>query len=321
MHYLASEARSISEQSPPVPLYPVYTEFPKGAKSFVSLYRSFVIASGLDPLVDAFLELTTSGQSDSFYENLLVTAPDLANCLRILTMGSPTEKAVAIRWIRGDSLPLADYRKIGIAGSLKSTEDATLMLATMIEMLGRAQRSRGGQGYRVVWLIDEFQRLDKTGSRIIADFNAGLHSLFNSSPVGLSLIISFSGAPSQGDLPTSFSPELRDRLGTTKVMILPPLDSTAALAFVRDVLFHYRDPKVKVPNEYFPFSEKVAMKIIAYIAAKAELRPRVIMQTFNAILEDADQRIEGGELNIITEAFALSVLDEHVSLQDTKVDG
>ena len=47
LFYLANEARRLAAASPPVTLTAVYTEFPKGLRSFMELYKSF--ASSLDP--------------------------------------------------------------------------------------------------------------------------------------------------------------------------------------------------------------------------------------------------------------------------------
>jgi hypothetical protein len=316
LYYFANEAKRASDEAAPVLLHPVYTEFPKGASSFVDPYRVLVPRLGVGRLVDAFMEVSTSSAGD-YYEELQSTCPDLAACMRVLAIETDAQKrSVATRWLRADKLPLSDFRRVGISERLDSTEKATQVLSIVIRLMTDAARLRGRQGLRVVWLLDEFQRLERTSGRTISDVNAGLHSLFNTCPVGLTQVLSFTGPPQERTLPKCFSPELRDRIGTTKVMVLPPCQPGEALTFVKDVVGHFRLPGVRESTPFFPFSEPTCRHIIEYLGARADLRPRAIMHIFHAVLEAADPRIQSGELELITPAFANSVLKEYVVLTD-----
>ena len=64
------------------------------------------------------------------------------------------------------------------------------------------------------------------------------------------MILSFSGQPTKA-LPDWFSPELKDRIGRTKVMILPPMQTADALTFVKDILAHCRQPDKADVDPYF----------------------------------------------------------------------
>ncbi len=313
LYFLANRARDWNGNRPLVQLHPVYTEFPRSAKSFVDLYRAFASSMNLQVFADAFLELGTSPQQQLIYDDLLSKNPDLANALRILATGTSREQTVARRWLRGDVLPQAEFRRVGISQRIRTTDLGTQTLAALINLLTPAEQLRGRQGHRLIWLIDEFQRVQHTGRNAILDVNAGLHSLFNACPAGLSLVLSFSGQPDSKSLPSWFSPEMKDRIGVTKVMVLPPLQRTEARRFIEDVLEQFRMDGHK-DSILYPFTTESCDAILDYLEEKGNLRPRSVMEAFNAVLEKADPQIEMKQFNSISAAFAKGALAGHVFL-------
>lgn len=315
LHYLSNMASSINETDPPVHLRPVYTEFPRSAKGFVDLYKAFTSSIDISIFTEAFLELGTSPQQQEIYNQLLVRNPDLANALRILVTGEPQEQAVAVRWLRADNLPPSEFRRVGITQKISTSELATQTLSSLLNLLTSAEQSRGKQGHRLIWLIDEFQRLQHAGRAAILDVNAGLHSLFNLCPVGISLVLSFSGQPDTKNLPNWFSRELRDRIGVTKVMVLPPFQRVEARKFVVDVLKHFRPVDSKA-SDFHPFTKESCAVIFDYLEKNRSLRPRFVMDAFNAVLEKADRQLEGKAIKTIEANFARTVLEEHVIVSE-----
>lgn len=216
LYYMANRASEFCSQGESVRLEPIYTEFPKGARSFVDLYRCFVTQMDTELLTEAFLELSTSPQGSKFYQALMLRSPDLATTLRVLAIESnPQSKIIATRSLRGDPLPISEFRKIGVVQKLTSTEEATQTLAAIVQLLSEAARLQGRHGFRILWMLDEFQRIASAGKRHIVDINAGLHSLFNACPTSLTYVISVSGTPNENRLPNWFSAELRHRIGVT----------------------------------------------------------------------------------------------------------
>lgn len=57
LYYLANRAVQMTGHSLNNALYTVYTEFPKSARGFVDLYRSFATGLDMDMLIDAYLEV------------------------------------------------------------------------------------------------------------------------------------------------------------------------------------------------------------------------------------------------------------------------
>lgn len=319
LFYMANRAAEMTSKSIGNVFHIVYSEFPKAARNFVDLYRSFVMGLDIDTLIEAFLEVSTCADSDRLSGELRQASLDLSSALHVMATGQSQDQATAMRWLRAEALPISEFRKIGIFQKINSVEEATRILAALVHLLMAAAQAQGRSGSRVLWLLDEFQRIERTGSRTLNEINAGLHSTFNACPNGLSLFLSFSGKP-QASLPRWFSHELRDRIGRTKVMILPPMLSDEALVFVKDVLARVRPSAFNHTLPFFPFNEAACKAIIEEIEKKGDIKPRAIMQAFSAVLEEADRRIEAREIDVIGPEFAKRVLTERIVLTDDTED-
>lgn len=318
--YLASQARTLNGSNPSVLIEPVYTEIPKSAKSFIDLYRTLASRMDFRRLSDDYLEVTTSRSAESFVDLIESTIPDLASALRAMVIREGLPKTIANRWLRADNVPLPDLRSIGVSQRITNTDHAVQVLSVLVKISHRASENRGQQGHRLLWLVDEFQRIAKTRGNAVADINAGLHSLFNACPTGLSIVLSFSGPPDENRLPGWFSPELRDRIGATRALVLPPLHPAQAESFVQEIIAHFRDPNVGISSAYFPFSRESCRAIISFLSERTTLLPRTIMHAFNAVLESADPLIENGELAEITAEFSRKVLADYVIVADAPDD-
>ena len=320
LYYLDHTARLLRENAASIRLMPAYTEFPKSATGFMDLYRVIISRLDLEEVVDAYLEVKTARRSEAVLTELQRISPDLDSALRAMAIDDGAKCSAATRWLRADRVPLSEFRQVGIAQRIASTDHATQVLSLIVRLLADAARCRGSLGARILWLIDEFQRIQPLGKRPLGDINAGLHSLFNAAPVGLTLVVSFSGAPKERTLPDWFSPELRDRIGTTRVMVLPPLQPDQALAFVREILEHYRPAGREWPSAYFPFTRSCCRVIIEHLMENAALQPRTLIHGFNAVLEEADPLLESGDLREVTSEFAKSVLRQYVNVSQAPAE-
>ena len=320
LHYLSHLARTASQQGGYNALYPVYTEFPKGTRSFVELYRAFIFALDVDDIIDAFLHASTAPFASEFQRRAERQSLDFWVALQILCTGEPRQQQVATRWLRADAVPLSTLRQIGIAQRIEGAEQATVVLSLVVEMLNVAARTQGWPGARVIWLLDEFQRIQGAATRGIEAINAGLHSTFNACPTGLSLVFSFSGTPRASGLPAWFSPELRDRIGRTRPMLMPPLSTGEARLFVKELLAHFRVGSTPGGNELFPFTDASCELVVERVKSDVGLKPRALMQAFGAVLEAAEPLLQGGEIQKIEPDFAKDVLSEYqvVSPEETQ---
>ena len=128
-------------------------------------------------------------------------------------------------------------------------------------------------------------------------------------------MFSFSGKP-ETTLPSWFSKELRDRIGVTKVMLLPPLEMAEAFQFVVEVLSQYRSADNCAPSPCFPFEAETIEYILGWLARKGVLKPRSIMQVFGTVLEEAEPLVADGTLEVITVEFTTPILSEQLVLAE-----
>lgn len=308
LYYLSNRVAEIN-QSPISHLQPIYSEFPRNPRSFVDVYKSFSLQLTRDTLTDAYLEICTSSESARLERDLAAISSDLVNAMKVLVYGAPPDQETTMRWLRAEPLPISDCRRLGISKRIVASEDSSRTLIGLIRMFALCASSQQKVNSRLIWLVDELQRIDRLPTRIRDEINTGLHSTFNACPTGFTMILSFSGHPSE-TLPHWFSPELKDRIGRARVLILPPMETDDALEFIKDVLTHSRHSEDTNVDPFFPFTEKSCRTIIEDIQENDELKPRAIMQAFNSVLMEADPRIEDKEISTITPDFAKKVLSE-----------
>jgi hypothetical protein len=320
LYYLAHEAEKLTNDNCPIRLYPVYSEFPKSTRSFLDLYQSIMTEFDVDILSNAYMEISTAPGIDQFRRHLTMSSPDLVKALHVLLTGIDQDQVIAMRWLRAEALPITEFRRIGVSTKIGSSEEAVRIWARLVEILRLAAHTQGFAGCRVIWLLDEFQRIEGLSPTARREVNTGIHTTFNACPSALSIVLSFTGKPQVNSLPTWLSPELRDRIGLTKVMLLPPMLPEDALLFVKDVLAHFRIPEQVNLQPYYPFTEVTCKAIIIDIAEKGELKPRAIMSAFDAVLKEANPNIKAGKIAEISVQYAKSVLAQYAMLADQNGD-
>lgn len=312
LYYLSNRAAEIQKKGASN-LRTIYSEFPRNPRSFVDVYKSFALQLDQEVLYEAYLEIYTSSRATSLESELSRVSSDLVNAMKVLVFGKSSDQELVMRWLRAESISIADCRKLGLSKKISSSEEASRILIAVIRLFSLFANSQNQIDSRLIWLLDELQRIDSLPPRVRNEINTGLHSTFNACPTGFSMILSFSGQPSE-TLPEWFSPELKDRVGRTKVMILPPMQMADALEFIRDLLANARPPESTYIDPYFPFSEQTCRMIIEDIQKNGELKPRAIMQTFNDVLLEAESKIEAKELQVVTPELTKKVLSELVQL-------
>lgn len=290
----------------------VYTEFPKGVKSFVDLYRAFSFEMEIDSIKEAFTEILTSPSSEEYLKRLRSISQDFEKAGRALVLGTGEQPDYAMRWLRGENIPLKDLRTLGINARISSTEDALRVLRCIVFLEASAAKSQRRMG-RLIWILDEFQVVADLRQTARDDITGSLHSLFNRVPANLTIFISFSGKPER-KFPPWVSRELGDRIGIERVILLPPLTSMEALEFVRDLLAQFRpDSSSRPPGPFFPFDETAVHEVVEIIQhSKSELKPRRLMQCLNAALEEAEPQIADGKASIIDATLVRRCLEGRV---------
>jgi hypothetical protein len=289
---------------------PIYTDLPRVTKGFFDLYRLTISHVDIEAVKTAFLEIYTHKDGGSFLKKLHFEFPDLSLALKKLLGAPEYEQDICIRWLRGESLERRTLKTVGINKALSFTEEAVNVLAWFIQILNQAATLSGENGVRVIWMLDEYQRIKDCRPAVRTEINNAMHAVLSRSPGFLSIIISFSGHPQEKKWPEWLSPEIRDRIGVvSNALLLPPLGRDEAVKFVRDVLRFFRPSQPDHIDPFFPFTERSANEVLKLMSLKkVEIKPRSIMQFFTAVLEEADKKIESGEMRDITEKFVVDVL-------------
>jgi len=262
-------------------LLPVYTEFPKTVKSFLDLYVYFISELGVDFIADVGIELLSSKQSVKIKRQLLSISKDFVAALELFEK----DELLAKRYLMAEKLHRSTLSKHGIGKRIETSDDAVKAVACIVKML-----ELSGRTSRVIWMIDEFQRIGPLRSAVAEDINTGLHSVYNACPNSFSLFKSYS-IREKKEMFSHLSKELIDRIGIQKVLEIPMMTNKDAFTFVSDLLYEFRPKPDNAPSSFFPFTDEAVQHIIAVIEKTTEIKPRAIMQYFNAVLEAADMEL------------------------------
>ena len=71
-----------------------------------------------------------------------------------------------MRWVRAEPLRVSDCRKLGISQKIASSEDSSQVLIGLVRMFGLSASSQNQINSRLIWLLDELQRIDQFDASI-----------------------------------------------------------------------------------------------------------------------------------------------------------
>jgi len=296
---------------------PIYTEYPEAPATFSELYQGLAQRIDWDALADSCLHLfvTDEPEAAAGLAEVRLTHPDIYRALFLLAEGEDVKGAkLARRWMRGEELAKADLRAASLSRALRTPADCAAAISVLARIL--ALKHSNKPPLRLVWILDECQRLKLAPPRLNQEINAGLQSAFNSTPDHLTLILSFSGKPERS-FPDWLRPELGDRIGARNVILLPPFTRQQARTFLRELLEHYRRSGDSLPP-FFPFSEAAIEALIARllkgdrtalgdIVEKDGIRPRALVKCCHAALQE---HLHAGAAPPIDESFMARMLPQ-----------
>ena len=294
-------------------ILPIYMEFPRAVKNFIDLYKIFIIR----PVINLIDDIYSKIYGESLQEELQLDFPDLSNALKLHVAGTDEQQDIAIRWLRAECRSLKTLANIGVSKPILAAEEALKVTSWIFRLIFEGSRYLINTKNRILWMIDEFQRINDCRTSTKNEINSCLLSIFNRCPNSLSIIISFSGYPEEKSLPSWLSPEIKDRIGIDPPLLLPRLSDEEAYKFVKDVLGHFRDLASKVSIPFFPFSEESVHRVLSLIKEKAkesnrddQPKPRTIMQFFDRVLKSAHPKLEKDEIKLIDVDFIDLVLKD-----------
>lgn len=276
-------------------LLPIYARMPKQLRSFVEVYRAIASSLDVDMLVRAYADaVRDAGGSSSLTRTAFRTLPDIVPMFVGLASHDQDVRQLATMWLQADRLTSRQARELRIASQIRGTDDAVAMLSGLVHIL-----LRGGRYKRIVVMLDEFQRIGQFKLAIGRDINAALQTCFDSSPNGLSLVLSF-GSGEEKFVRYLLSPEIQSREDRTH-LALELMNREEVVQFVGDLLAASRFPSPAV-DQFFPFSKDLVRDTANSITERGGVKPREIMAAFDAVLSEIAYRSDQGGATSLSEA-------------------
>ena len=282
-------------------LLPVYTELPREASGFADLYRSTVSQFSFESIIDAFLEFSTRptiGMGTSFSRAL---DQDLESALTQAALGDNPIRVLLSQWLLGNPLPPRSLRQLGVGTRINNAEKCAVVLADVVTLLTRRHTAHDDL-HRVIWIIDELQRVDELRPTSRQSILSGVVGVFNRCPSGLTLLLSYTGPPAEKELPAWIPADLKDRIGLERPLLLPPLRSEEAILLISELLAHFRLPGATPSTDFHPFDSAAIESLVSALSDIGELKPRTIMEVLDASLRYSEPNIRSGDFTTINEA-------------------
>lgn len=293
-------------------ILPIYIEFPKSIKGFLDLYSSFMRQLDMEILRKKYVEIFSDSElKEEAIKIFSTTYPAMMNALALLYMGNKSQQETVITWLRRELFDLRILKSCGIMKAVNDSEDALNIMASLTRFIGMNPSQK-----RILWMIDEFQRIEDYKENIRQDIYSCLTSVFNRCPHHLTIILSSS--TESLEIPK----EISDRIGMEKIIALPPLSEEEAIEFVQDLLSKFRPSDIdSVQNSFFPFTESSVKEILKIIREKGgQLKPRTVMQAFNVVLDDAEFLIKKGDIAAVESEFVQNALKDREILDKSTLE-
>jgi len=278
-------------------LLPVYVEWPKSTKTFLDVYRAASLAFSERLLPELLYAALVRNSIATILGTVRRQHPGMAVVLEALQAGIANALPVAMRWLRADpTLYKRELRVLGPLERIESSDEAVRVLGALVSLLVMSGTYR-----RLLLMVDEFQRMGTLRPRVREEVNSGLHTLVNTCPDGLTLLLSFSfGRPE--NIKYLISNELRSR-ADLEMISLPVFSRKEAHRFTVDLLDAHRIEGA--PSHLYPFTEQA---IRAILARTGTLIPREIIKRLDMVLRRAEIAIHAGQIQAISRSFAEEVL-------------
>lgn len=268
LQYLASTL------SPPASV--AYCELPKETRSFKSVYEQIARQLPERALIDQ-IRIFREEYGDQWLE-----APELQgdrDTPRVLWALAQTsdqpQGEIARKWLRGETLLAAERRIINNISPIKTSDDATRTLGTICRLLVRNEGS-----CRLVLMLDEFQRIGEASAKRLYEVNSGIHTLYNSCPTGLAVILTYSFGRKQ-NINYLVSDELKRRV--TKMYNLESLSIEDSVSFVHELVGIHMLPEFEAEI----FTKAAIKDVVTRLDhdTDSHLTPSNIMDAFRGILD------------------------------------
>jgi len=184
---------------------------------------------------------------------------------------------LAYRWLLAERLRPKECEMLGVPQSLTNPDDA-------VNILSIALRALSKPNWRIILMIDEYQRVAEGTRRQLQQIGHGVHTLFNACPSNFSLILSCATGMSD-DYQMVLTPEIVSRLSAKRIE-LPYLTAIDVVDYIRDLFEHYRSETSSHDNTFFPLTDSTTQKVAQFLVegCAGEVTPRRVNEAFAELL-------------------------------------
>ncbi len=210
----------------------------------------------------------------------------LSKIFKALNIGSDLMKQTARKWILADqSISRQELLSASLSDKIRTSDDA-------INTLSGISRLLNSRHYRLLIMIDEFQRAGLLRRGIQNDIQAGLHTFINNCPKGISIILSFKFGSAK-EIRDYLSSELEDRADPQTIEI-PVLKLEEAEEFLNDIVESARSPENQLKIDGNAISA-----IARCVSSVGTMKPRTLTKTAGLILSEGAMDIIDGSIERI----------------------
>jgi hypothetical protein len=272
-------------------LVPLYCALPKGCRDFIDIYRAMVRGIPVHLIRNAYEQAAKNIGREQLEAALSSIWANLPRCFQTIAIGVEEQQRIALAWLHAEmGVPIRDLRSVSIIGRIRSTDDAVLALCGIVRLLNLAGNKR------VLFMVDEFQRVEVLRRQQQDDINAGLHGFFNACGHGMSLLLSFSFGAEE-NIRYFLNRELLSRVDPLRISI-PTLNTEEGVVFLNDVINQARDH-----SKEWPVSDDVVSSIVSAVEEKFALTPRRLLKTAGLVFELAEIDLEAKVIAVLTGAY------------------
>lgn len=259
-------------------LIPIFVVMPKKVNGFIDLYRAIVQELPFDYLNKQLRELGKGLSEGIALQPMFYKAPGIVNALLAMHSRDIERTLKAKMWLQGTTgLTSSEMRTIGVINRIKSPEDSLAALNALIKLA-----LFGNEQKRIIFMIDEFQRIGELREKTLSEINSCLRSLYNENPQQIEIILSFSFGKKE-NVDFLLSSELKSVIQPHSIT-LDYLSVTEGKEFLIDLFQNFRIHENN--NVTFPFTSDCIIKLLQYIESKKKITPRRIMLYANHALEN-----------------------------------
>ncbi|MFW9889707.1 MAG: hypothetical protein ACFFER_16075, partial [Candidatus Thorarchaeota archaeon] len=179
---------------------------------------------------------------------------------------------------------------VGLNTRINGETRAVSAIASIVRLVAKFPHTR-----KLVWLLDESQRINDLRPKQKSAIQSGIQSCFNQCPVALSILPAYSGRQPE-KIEDILSRALISRVGTSRRVSISRMSAEDAKEFIEQLFEAFR-PNGYSGEKYFPFSEAA----IDYILRTLEdehwyMKPRNIMKILESVVEDHEESLHHRDL-------------------------